>query len=75
MTIKERILEELVVESVGYVLEGTSPSLSYEQLATRLDLNEPSVRRACMELYRARKIHYTRYEPPVTVAIGNPGVR
>lgn len=62
MTIKQRILEQL---SDIY-----PDSATYEQLAYWSNAHEPSIRRACMQLYRAREIHYTRYDPPVAVAFG-----
>ena len=63
MTIKNQILNELALEY--FPLRG----LSYDQLATRLGLNEPSVRRACRQLLMDDRIHYAQYEP-VTVAYG-----
>ena len=65
-TIKECILDELLRERVG---GGGWRGLSHDQLATRLNANEPSVRRACRQLPMDDRIHYAQYEP-VTVAYG-----
>lgn len=61
-TLKQRILDEITTEYPA--------NITNQQLATRLDANEPSVRRAVRELTRAGFVHYDRLVDYNTGTIG-----
>lgn len=73
VTIKDKIVE--LLEGEVSVCGSRYTGLAYDQIASRLEANEPSVRRAARQLYVEGKTHYTTFDSPVRIAFGHFGKR